>query len=47
LLEKYQIYQQKYTSLKAELAEKSQLLGRRESEGKLLRRQMDELIREQ
>jgi hypothetical protein len=47
LLEKYQVYQQKYSGLKAELAERSHLLARRESEGKLLRRQVEELIREQ
>lgn len=47
LLEKYQQYQQKYTSLKVELTERAHLMAKKENECKLLRRQMEELMQEQ
>lgn len=47
LLEKYQHYQQKYTSLKVELTERAHLMAKKENECKLLRRQMEELMQEQ
>jgi hypothetical protein len=46
LLEKYQVYQQKYSSLKVELAEKGHLLSRKDGECRLLKAQLEELIRE-
>lgn len=46
LLEKYQGYQQKYASLKVELAEKGQIITRKDSECRLLRKQLEEMIRE-
>lgn len=47
LLQKYQQYQQKYTSLKVELTERQHLMGKKESECKMLRKQMEELLKEQ
>lgn len=44
LLEKYQVYQQKYSSLKLEMTEKGQLLSRKEGECRLLKEQLEELI---
>ena len=44
LLEKYQVYQQKYSSLKLEMTEKGQLLSRKEGECRLLKKQLEELI---
>ena len=46
VLEKYQHYQQKYTSLKGELEERNQAIGRKENECRLMRRQAQELARE-
>lgn len=40
LLEKYQLYQQKYSSLKLELSEKTQLITRKDQECKLFKRQL-------
>lgn len=47
LLAKYQQYQQKYTSLKVELTERAHLMAKKDAECKLLRKQMDELLKEQ
>jgi hypothetical protein len=47
LLEKYQQYQQKYTSLKVELTERAHLMAKKEGECKMLRKQMEELLKEQ
>ena len=46
VLEKYQHYQQKYTSLKGELEEKNQAIVRKENECRLMRRQAQELARD-
>lgn len=47
LLQKYQHYQQKYTSLKAELTERAHLLARKDAECKMLRKQLEDLLRDQ
>lgn len=47
LLEKYQHYQQKYTSLKVELTERAHLMAKKDAECKMLRRQMEDLLKEQ
>lgn len=47
LLQKYQHYQQKYTSLKVELTERAHLLARKDAECKMLRKQMEDLLRDQ
>jgi cell shape-determining protein MreC len=47
LLQKYQQYQQKYASLKVELTERQHLMSEKESECKMLRKQMEDLLREQ
>jgi cell shape-determining protein MreC len=47
LLQKYQHYQQKYTSLKVELTERAHLMSKKESECRMLRKQMEELMKEQ